>query len=136
MGKRRGIQKGAQQHAEGAHGPKTQRAHLEQLQSGTPAVKGPDQHDAASHDNPGGNRLFERRDQHDHAEKNSEKNRIDRDIRDHGHVRENFQVRGGAESHPAMPRSRINPGNPDEPNSADGPTPDESPARVPGTGAE
>jgi hypothetical protein len=129
MGKRRGTQKGAQTHAEGMHGNKTHRALIEQLQSGKP---GEPQGEDNEHGTEGKHRLFEGREQHDEADKNSEKNRLDRDIQDHDHTRENFQVRGGAASGPAMPRSKTNPGNPDEPNSqGDQPVPD----RVPGTGA-
>ena len=49
-----------------------------------------------SHDTDGRHRLFEERQQHDEADKNSEKNRLERDIREHGHDREDFQVRGGS----------------------------------------
>lgn len=111
MGKSRGKQKGAQQHAEGQHGEKTHRAHIEQLQSGPEReAQGPDNDHAAE----GKHRLFEQREQHDEADKNSEKNRLDQDIQDHKHVRENFQVRGGAHNHPAMPARGINPQEPDE----------------------
>lgn len=105
-------QKGAQQHAEGSQGPKT-RAHLKaQLESG-PSGTGDVQRDA--HDDKGKNRLFEQREQRDEAEKNSEKNRLDEDIQDHGHNRENFQVRGGSASSRAEKRNPINPENPDAP---------------------
>ena len=60
----------------------------------------------------------------------SEKNRRDSDIDVHGHVRENFQVEGGAESHPAMPRSHIDPANPDRPNPSSGLRADERPDRA------
>ena len=43
----------------------------------------------------GGHRLFENRIQHDEAEKNSEKNRRDIDMKRHGHDHEEFQGRGG-----------------------------------------
>ena len=132
MGRKRGVQKGAQRHAEGQHGPKTRAAFIEQLQSGPSGSE--DAAESAGHDTAGENRLFERREQHDEAELNSEKMRLDRDIQDHGHVRENFQVRGGAESHPAMPRSHINPERPDAPNPSSELGPDETPTRVPGVG--
>lgn len=115
----RGQQKGAQQHGQGMHGPKS-RAHLvDQLESG----RGDDRDagdarvasDRSPHDEPGKHRLFEQREQRDEAERNSEKNRLEKDIQDHDHNRENFQVRGGAESSRAERRSRINPGEPDAP---------------------
>jgi hypothetical protein len=43
----------------------------------------------------GGHRLFENRTQHDDAEKNSEKNRRDIDVRRHDHDAQEFQNRGG-----------------------------------------
>ena len=112
----RGSQKGAQQHAQGMHGPKS-RAHLrDQLQSGDDReADSRSARDAASHDDPGKNRLFEQREQRDEAERNSEKNRLDKDIQDHDHNRDNFQVRGGAASSRAARRSHINPGEPDAP---------------------
>ena len=47
-----------------------------------------------------------RRSQHDEAAKNSEKTRLSRDIDRHKHNRENYQVVGGTETHPAMPRHK------------------------------
>lgn len=108
----KGKQKGAQRHAEGMHGPKTRARILEQLESGqAESPPGPDR----SHGVTGKHRLFERREQHDEADLNSEKNRLDRDIREHSHNRENFQVPGGSASSRAMPRNPINPGEPDAP---------------------
>jgi len=105
-------QKGAQRHAEGMHGPKTRARILEQLESGEPQpTPKPDR----NHDETGKHRLFEGRVQHDEADRNSEKNRLDRDIREHGHNRENFQVRGGSASARIAPRNPINPGDPDAP---------------------
>ena len=102
MARQKGGQKGAQQHAEGQQGAKTHERLQEQLQSGR---REPDAgKDRTSHDDPGENRLFEDRQQHDEAEKNSEKTRLSRDINRHDHDREDFQVPGGAERHPAMPR--------------------------------
>lgn len=124
---KKGRQKGAQRHAEGEHGAKTKARHTEILQSrpvAPPSDAGP------AHDDAGQNRLFERREQHDEAELHSEKTRVSRDISRHGHVRENFQVVGGAESHPAMPSSSINPRNPDEPNRSSRLPPDERPDRA------
>jgi len=127
---KKGKQKGAQQHPEGAHGDKA-RAHLiQELQSGkTESPRAPD----TSHDEEGKHRLFEGREQHDEADRNSEKNRLDRDIREHDHNRENFQVEGGAASSRAMPRNPTNPGEPDAPTPGlEQPPP---PKRVPGVGA-
>ena len=139
MGKKqddpRGKQKGAQAHAEGQHGEKTHSRFLEEVNSEGEGQRAAENRafDAESrgrHPQDGEHRLFEQREQRDEAERNSEKNRLDADIDVHGHVRENFQVRGGAESHPAMPRSRIDPANPDEPNPSAGLRPDERPDRV------
>ena len=107
-----GVQKGAQQHAEGMQGPKTRAKLLEQLQSGGTPDAPASEH---AHDSQGESRLFERREQHDEAEKNSEKNRLDRDIREHGHTRDNFQVEGGSASSRAERRDHINPSQPDAP---------------------
>jgi hypothetical protein len=81
-----GVQKGPQDHAEGQHGSKTHSKFLEQLKNGNgngttpedPAnaaepKKNPAHHNAA-------HRLFEHRQQHDEAEKNSEKTRLNREI--------------------------------------------------------
>ena len=127
---KKGNQKGAQRHPEGAHGDKAH-AHLqEQLRSGS---SGTPREDDTSHDEAGKHRLFEGREQHDEADRNSEKNRLDRDITEHGHNRENFQVEGGSASSRAMPRNPINPENPDAPTPGlEQPPP---PKRVPGVGA-
>jgi hypothetical protein len=81
-----GVQKGPQDHAEGQHGSKTHGKFLEQLKTGNsngaepeasenelPSKKNPAHHNAA-------HRLFEQRQQHDEAEKNSEKTRLNREI--------------------------------------------------------
>jgi hypothetical protein len=81
-----GVQKGPQHHAEGQHGSKTHSKFLEQLKTGNgngaepdasenelPSKKNPAHHNAA-------HRLFEQRQQHDEAEKNSEKTRLNREI--------------------------------------------------------
>lgn len=90
MQNRDGVQKGPQDHAEGQHGSKTRDKILEQLHSGngngaksdtTPEAppdpaqppKSPAHHNAA-------HRLFEERQQHDEAEKNSEKTRLNREV--------------------------------------------------------
>ena len=84
MQNRDGVQKGPQDHAEGQHGSKTRGKILEQLHSGNgvkpvpppnplePSKNGA--HHTAAH------RLFEERQQHDEAEKNSEKTRLNREI--------------------------------------------------------
>ena len=89
MQNREGVQKGPQDHAEGQHGSKTHSKFLEQLQSGnnggTPAnsenesdkLKNPAHHNA-------NHRLFEERQQHDEAEKKSEKTRLHREL-ERGH---------------------------------------------------
>ena len=87
MQNRDGVQKGPQDHAEGQHGSKTRGKILEQLHSGNgngaappdpvlnplQPIKKPAHHNAA-------HRLFEERKQHDAAEKNSEKTRLNREI--------------------------------------------------------
>lgn len=88
--KNSGKQPPAQTHAEGQHGRKTidflRKQHAERS---TPesADKGP-QHDPAEirqHDDAGKDRLFEDREQHDDAEKLSEKTRLARDKYRHQH---------------------------------------------------
>jgi hypothetical protein len=89
MQNRDGVQKGPQDHAEGEHGSKTRSKILEQLHSGNgngtkngtaeaapdplQTPKSPAHHNAA-------HRLFEERQQHDLAEKNSEKTRLNREV--------------------------------------------------------
>jgi hypothetical protein len=105
---KKGRQKGAVPHAEGAHGARTHRKIIEQLQSGP---SGEERKDVKSESDPmhrseGKHRLFEQRSQHDEAAKNSEKTRLSRDIDRHKHNRENYQVKGGTETHPAMSRHK------------------------------
>jgi hypothetical protein len=85
MQNREGVQKGPQDHAEGQHGSKTHGKFLEQLHSGNPgngttptngqngadSLKNPSRRNAA-------HRLVESRQQHDAAEKRSEKTRLNR----------------------------------------------------------
>ena len=85
-----GHQAPAQQHAEGQHGRKTteflRRQHVEQ--SGSASTGAEPRHDPAEirrHDTPGKDRLFADREQHDDAEKLSEKTRLARDEDRHGH---------------------------------------------------
>lgn len=129
-GAKHGRQKGAQQHAEGMQGPTTRAKFLQQLQSGPSGTAADPSH---PHDSPGKQRLFEQREQHDEADKNSEKNRLDRDISEHHHNRDNFQVRGGSASSRAARRDHINPTEPDAPTPGAQPAP--PPRRVPGVGA-
>jgi len=126
----RGNQKGAQRHAEGQQGPKTTERQVEQWESGQ---SGETKRQDAQHPTDGQHRLFERREQHDEADLNSEKNRLSRDIDEHDHVRENFQVRGGARNVRVESRHAINPGHPDEPQPGEEGAP--RPTRVPGEGA-
>jgi hypothetical protein len=73
----RGRQKGAPPHAEGQHGQKTHERFIDQLESGlhdetrAEAMERERQHGA----NYGKRRLVEDREQHDEAEKNSERRR-------------------------------------------------------------
>jgi len=84
MQNRDGVQKGPQDHAEGQHGAKTRSKILEQLHLGNgngnveENKNGPDPEKGASHS--AAHRLFEERQQHDIAEKNSEKTRLNREI--------------------------------------------------------
>lgn len=126
----RGQQKGAQQHAEGQQGPETTKRQIEQYES---APGGETQRQDAQHPTDGKHRLFERREQHDEADLNSEKNRLSRDIETHDHVRENFQVQGGAKNVRVESRHAINPDDPDAPQPGGKDAP--KPKRVPGEGA-
>ena len=124
----RGEQKGAQQHAEGQHGPRAYEARKAQINNQLPDASdgrglGPraandprhdrnqdgiaDRHERAINDpsaRDGGHRLVENRLQHDEAEKNSEKNRMTIDVERHGHDAEGWQIEGGRETHPAAPQ--------------------------------
>jgi hypothetical protein len=71
MGKRNGRQKGAQRHAEGQHGQKAHAHFIESLQEG----RAPSASELGAESRVGGRRLREDREQHDEADKNSEKNR-------------------------------------------------------------
>jgi hypothetical protein len=68
MGTRKGRQPGPQRNAEGQHGQKTHRRFVEQLQEGVASAKSTEQPDVE-----GRHRLHQDRQQHDEAEKNSEK---------------------------------------------------------------
>jgi hypothetical protein len=82
MQNRDGVQKGPQAHAEGQHGSKTRSKILEQLQSGNGATdngsNGLERPKNLAHHN-AAHRLFEDRQQHDEAEKKSEKTRLHRE---------------------------------------------------------
>ena len=82
MGNRKPKQQGPQDHAEGDHGAKTRRHIAEQRQSRPPEepeeeVLEKKRKDAAY---AGKRRLVEDRQQHDEAEKNSERERLYRDV--------------------------------------------------------
>lgn len=89
MAKSDGHQKGPQRHAEGQHGEKTHHHFIEDLHGkhggsleseGAPQEKQPE----AGEPLHGRHRLDEDRQQHDEAEKNSEQNRLVRELdRDH-----------------------------------------------------
>ncbi|HUQ98526.1 MAG TPA: hypothetical protein VM166_03665 [Gemmatimonadaceae bacterium] len=89
MQNRDGVQKGPQDHAEGQHGSKTRSKILEQLHSGNGAVKdsqsGNGSTPQANGHHHAAHRLFEDRQQHDEAEKRSEKTRLNREL-ERGHV--------------------------------------------------
>ena len=78
MGKRHGQQKGAQAHAEGQHGARTRTRFVEQLHEAPPEepVEARIARKHAEAADEGKRRLVEDREQHDEAEKNSEKNRL------------------------------------------------------------
>jgi hypothetical protein len=88
MQNRDGVQKGPQDHAEGQHGAKTRSKILEQLHSGNgngavdPAKNGVETNKNPAHHN-AAHRLFEERQQHDEAEKKSEKTRLNRETERH-----------------------------------------------------
>ena len=91
----RGKQKGAQAHAEGQHGEKAHSRFLEEIhQSAGAADEDAVVGDERPHPAQGGNRLFERREQHDEADLNSEQNRREIDVERHGHDR-SLEPRGG-----------------------------------------
>ncbi|MEX2179018.1 MAG: hypothetical protein WD801_09930 [Gemmatimonadaceae bacterium] len=76
MAKDKGRQKGAQRHAEGQHGQATHRRFIEQLQEGSNAAQSDE-----SAPIEGNHRLDQDRQQHDEAEKNSEKAEAIREAR-------------------------------------------------------
>jgi len=74
MGKRDGRQKGAQRHAEGQHGEKAHSRFIESLHEGRP----PSASELGTASKGGPERSREEREQHDEAERNSEKSRVER----------------------------------------------------------
>ena len=84
MQNRDGVQKGPQEHAEGQHGSKTHSKFLEQLHSGNGTPPDATENGSNPPKNPGhrnaAHRLFEDRQQHDAAEKQSEKTRLHREL--------------------------------------------------------
>lgn len=83
MAKKRGVQKGAQRHAEGQHGEKAHRRFIEQLHEGAARESDEEKElaaEARKERQDGGHRLREDRQQHDEAEKNSESNRLEQDL--------------------------------------------------------
>ena len=92
MGKNKdnkGIQQGPVDHGNSGHGDKTlsRIAEISQTSSPEKGRVGPryDPAEIREHDTKGKDRLFEDRQQHDDADKNSEKTRLARDIDRHGH---------------------------------------------------
>ena len=87
MQNREGIQKGPQDHAEGQHGSKTHSKFLEQLQSGNGTAAEISENGTRPPRNPGHHnavhRLTKDRQQHDEAEKRSEKTRLQRAVERH-----------------------------------------------------
>jgi hypothetical protein len=77
MQNRDGLQKGAQTHAEGQHGDKAHSRFIETIHEGRETSASEIQAESSE----GAHRLREDREQHDEAEKNSEKNRLTRDVK-------------------------------------------------------
>jgi len=84
MQNRDGLQKGPQDHAEGQHGSKTHSKFIEQLHSRSADTVGENQSRSEPPKNPGHHnavhRLSEERQQHDDAERESERTRLNRQI--------------------------------------------------------
>ena len=102
----RGEQKGAQAHAVGQHGAVTRSRLKEQINNNgaSAAEQAADAETAeAAAVRLGRHRIYEGRSQHDEADQNAEKNRLERDIDRFDLEREHFQVKGGRETHPALP---------------------------------
>ena len=121
----RGDQKGAQTHAEGQHGAVTRSQLKQQINDdgareethSTREANDPNRHGkqgGGSHElhdrvleggeSDGRHRLYENRKQHDEADHNQDKNRLGKDVDRHHHDREQVQLEGGRETHPALPQ--------------------------------
>lgn len=93
--------RGSQEHGEGQHGSKTHKAFVDQLHAGASDREREEKESLneprGSQDNPEGkHRIFEGREQHDEADKNSEKNRLVKEIdRRDDLERDDHQVPGG-----------------------------------------
>ena len=74
MSKRDGQQKGAQKHPQGGHGDRTRSRIVEQLNSGNNANDEPEPVNSA-----GKHHIYEDREQHDEADKNSDKDHLRHD---------------------------------------------------------
>ena len=77
---KRGGQKGPQQHAEGQRGERTHKRFLEEMAEGSERERAREEDLSVPHVHPERHRLTQQREQHDEAEKNSEKNREERMI--------------------------------------------------------
>lgn len=82
MASRKKRQPGPQEHAEGQHGEKTHQRFVEQVQDAAPKVKQTEGKPIEGH-----HRLHQDRQQHDEAEKNSEKEEAIKEI-ERGHIDE------------------------------------------------
>ena len=98
----RGDQKGAQGHAEGQHGAVARAALKEQINNNGLSAAEQEEAQEAEY-RLGKHRIYEGRSQHDVADQQAEKNRLQRDIDQLKLDREHFQVPGGRETHPALP---------------------------------
>lgn len=90
---RTGHQKGPQAHAEGAHGPKTERKIVDQLESGPSGnlEKEEEQHRWDAGERP----MLEGREQHDEADQNSQKNRLFEYLEENNLPKKGHDVQGG-----------------------------------------
>ena len=88
--------KTSHRHAEGEHGPRTHARLIEQLESGRERNTGPSQ---PKKNREGKHRLQEDREQHDPADRNSDMNRLDREIREKDLDRDRYEVRGRSRPH-------------------------------------
>jgi hypothetical protein len=97
-----GRQQGAVHRQPDQHGDKTRarQAEIAHTGKGVEEKKGPkyDPAKIAAHSDPGRDRLFEDREQHDEAEKNSEKTRFARDVERHHHDRFDPHLKRSVES--------------------------------------